>query len=51
MKRSKKILLSVMTLVVTVALCACGGDKGGEASNNGNNSTENKDTVATGEIV
>ena len=51
MKRSKKILLSVMTLVVTVALCACGGDKGGEASDNGNNSTETKDAVAAGEIV
>ena len=54
MKRSKKILLSVMTLVVTVALCACGGDKGGETSAESNNSTEtSKETGAAieGEIV
>lgn len=52
MKRSKKVLLSVMTLVVTVALCACGGDKGGETSTAGNNSTETNGSSATeGEIV
>ena len=51
MKRTKKILLGVMTLVVTIALCACGGDKGGEASNQGNNSTGNNGSVTTGEIV
>lgn len=51
MKRSKKILLSVMTLVVTIALCACGGDKGGETSAEGNNSTETTGTAATGELV
>ncbi|MBQ2287813.1 MAG: ABC transporter substrate-binding protein [Lachnospiraceae bacterium] len=52
MKRSKKILLSVMTLVVTIALCACGGDKGGETSAEGNNSTETTtDSEAAGKPV
>lgn len=53
MKRPRKVLLGVMTLVVTIALCACGGDKGGESSTKGNNSTETKESGVTveGEIV
>ena len=48
-KRTNKILLSVMTLVVTVALCACGGGKGGESSAESKNSSEttNADAEST----
>ncbi len=43
-ERTRKILLSAMTLAVSVALCACGGDKGSETSNS-NNSSETKTTA------
>ena len=52
-KRSNKILLAVMTLVVSVALCACGGDKGNETSVESKNSSETKTTengAAAGDI-
>ena len=39
-KRTNKILLGVMTLVVTAALCACGGGKGDESSAESKNSSE-----------
>lgn len=43
-KRTNKILLGVMTLVVSVALCGCGGGKGGEASAESKNSSETTTT-------
>ena len=45
-KRTNKILLSVMTLVVTAALCACGGGKGDESSAESKNSSETTTTEA-----
>lgn len=53
-KRSNKILLGVMSLVVSVALCACGGDKGSSASTQSNGSEETtaaSEVVAAGEAV
>jgi peptide/nickel transport system substrate-binding protein len=39
-KSRSKIFLSVMVLLVSVALCACGGDKNTESSENSNSSSE-----------
>lgn len=46
-KRTHKILLGVMTLVVTAALSACGGGKGGETSAESKNSSETTTTEST----
>lgn len=48
-KRTSKILLSVMALVVTVALSACGGDKGGETPAESKNSSETTTTETKAE--
>lgn len=45
-KRTRKILLGVMTLAVTAALCACGGGKGDESSAESKNSSETTTTEA-----
>ena len=45
-KRMKKILLSMLTLTVTAALCACSGGKRSESFADGNDSEETKTAVS-----
>ena len=50
-KRTNKILLGVMTLVVAAALSACGGGKGSETSAESKNSSETTTTETGAETV
>lgn len=50
-KRTNKILLGVMTLVVAAALSACGGGKGSETSAESKNSSETTTTETGAETI